>query len=97
MTNLTDAERDAVVEYLFGCETAFLVENLMNCMDEQDLKALGTRLVAEQTDTESVSSETLDGIYTNAMHLAHHLRIAGMNDEADFIERFGIEHGRRLA
>ena len=97
MTNLTDAERDAVVEYLFGCETAFLVENLMNFMPEQDLKALGTRLVAEQTITEMVSSETLDGIYTNAMHLAHHLRIAGMNDEANEIEKFGIQHGRRNA
>ena len=51
----------------------------------------------EQTNTVMVSSETLDGIYTNAMHLAHHLRIAGMNDEANEIEKFGIQHGRRNA
>lgn len=50
MTNLTQEERDAVVEYLFSCETAFLVENLMNAMPESDLKALGVRLV-EQTNT----------------------------------------------
>jgi hypothetical protein len=51
----------------------------------------------EQTNTVMVSSETLDGIYTNAMHLAHHLRMAGMNDEANEIEKFGIQHGRRNA
>ena len=51
----------------------------------------------EQIESNSISSETLDGIYTNAMHLAHHLRIAGMNDEANEIEKFGIQHGRRNA
>lgn len=51
----------------------------------------------EQIESNSISSETLDGIYTNAMHLAHHLRIAGMNDEATEIEKFGIKHGRRNA
>lgn len=57
MTNLTQEERDAVVEYLFSCETAFLVENLMNAMPESDLKALGVRLV-EQTNTELVCSQS---------------------------------------
>jgi hypothetical protein len=51
----------------------------------------------EQIELNSISSETLDGIYTNAMHLAHHLRMAGMNDEANEIEKFGIQHGRRNA
>jgi hypothetical protein len=44
MTNLTDREREAIVSYLFDSETAFLVENLMALMPEDELKALGQRL-----------------------------------------------------
>lgn len=52
MTNLTERERDAVVSYLFSCETAFLVENLMGLMPEDDLKELGQRLVADLEEYE---------------------------------------------
>ena len=48
MTNLTQQERDAIVEYLFSCETAFLVENLMEMMPEEDLKELGERLTEDE-------------------------------------------------
>lgn len=96
MDKLTEEEREAVFDYLLSCESAFLVENLMSLMPEQDLKELGSRLVADLEEFEnSVSPETLDGIYTNAMHLAHHLRIAGMNDVANGIEELGIRHGKR--
>ena len=96
MDKLTEEEREAVFDYLLSCESAFLVENLMSLMPEQDLKELGSRLVADLEEFEnSVNPETLDGIYTNAMHLAHHLRIAGMNDVANGIEELGIRHGKR--
>ena len=96
MDKLTEEEREAVFDYLLSCESAFLVENLMSLMPEQDLKELGSRLVADyHIEVEEVSPETLDGIYTNAMHLAHHLRIAGMNDVANGIEELGIRHGKR--
>ena len=96
MDKLTEEEREAIFDYLLSCESAFLVENLMSLMPEQDLKELGSRLVADLEEFEnSVSPETLDGIYTNAMHLAHHLRIAGMNDVANGIEELGIRHGKR--
>ena len=102
MDKLTEEEREAIFDYLLSCESAFLVENLMSLMPEQDLKELGSRLVADleefenhQIEVEAVSPETLDGIYTNAMHLAHHLRIAGVNDVANGIEELGIRHGKR--
>ena len=91
MDKLTEEEREAVFDYLLSCESAFLVENLMHFMPRDELKTLARDLVA---DTE-ISPETLDGIYTNAMHLAHHLRMAGMDDEANNIEEFGIKHGKR--
>lgn len=50
MTNLTDEEREAVVEYLFNSDIAFLVENLMDYMPENTLKELGVSLVSEQED-----------------------------------------------
>lgn len=96
MTNLTQQERDAIVEYLFSCDIAFLVENLMDALPENELKALGQRLVAdledEQTEIDSISSEIREGIYTNAMHLAGYLRRAGMNTQANAVETFGIHH-----
>ena len=50
MNNLTDRERDAVVEYLFDSEIAFLVENLMALMPEDELKALGQRLTEDDEE-----------------------------------------------
>jgi len=51
MTNLTQQERDAIVEFLFSCETAFLVENLMNLLPEEDLKALGKSLIEDEEES----------------------------------------------
>jgi uncharacterized Fe-S cluster-containing radical SAM superfamily protein len=51
MTNLTQRERDAIVEYLFSSETAFLVENLMAFMPEDELKALGKRLTEDEEES----------------------------------------------
>ena len=63
MTNLTQQERDAIVEYLFSCETAFLVENLMEMMPEEDLKELGESLLAEEEEEEE--EETYDAFGVN--------------------------------
>jgi hypothetical protein len=59
MTNLTQQERDAIVEFLFSCETAFLVENLMNLLPEDDLKELGKRLIEDEEE------ETYDAFGVN--------------------------------
>jgi len=45
MTNLTDRERELLVEYFFNFETACLVENLMQFMPEDLLKDIGKKLV----------------------------------------------------
>jgi hypothetical protein len=44
---------------------------------------------------ETTSESLRESIYTSAMHLAHYLRLAGMHEEANEIEMFGIEHGKR--
>jgi hypothetical protein len=64
MTNLTQQERDAIVEYLFSCETAFLVENLMEMMPEEDLKALGERLVEDMETYDAFGVNTKNSFNT---------------------------------
>jgi hypothetical protein len=64
MTNLTQQERDAIVEYLFSCETAFLVENLMEMMPEEDLKELGERLVEDMETYDAFGVNTKNSFNT---------------------------------
>jgi hypothetical protein len=52
MTNLTDRERELLVEYFFNFETACLVENLMLFMPEDLLKDIGKKLVEGRDETE---------------------------------------------
>jgi hypothetical protein len=47
MTNLTDREREAVVNYFFESETAYLVELIFEYMPEDMLKAMGVRLLQD--------------------------------------------------
>jgi hypothetical protein len=47
MTNLTEREREAVVNYFFESETAYLVELLFEYMPEDMLKAMGVRLLQD--------------------------------------------------
>ena len=47
MTNLTDREREAIVDYLFESETAYLVELIFEYMPEDMLKAMGVRLTED--------------------------------------------------
>ena len=52
MTNLTDRERELLVEYFFNFETACLVENLMQFMPEDLLKDIGRQLVEGRDEEE---------------------------------------------
>ena len=52
MTNLTDRERELLVEYFFNFETACLVENLMQFMPEDLLKDIGQKLVEGRDEGE---------------------------------------------
>jgi hypothetical protein len=52
MTNLTDRERELLVEYFFNFETACLVENLMLFMPEDLLKDIGQKLAEGRDETE---------------------------------------------
>jgi hypothetical protein len=47
MTNLTDREREAICDYLFESETAYLVELIFEYMPEDMLKAMGVRLTED--------------------------------------------------
>jgi hypothetical protein len=53
MTNLTDRERELLVEYFFNFEIACLVENLMQFMPEDLLKDIGKKLVEGRDETEN--------------------------------------------
>jgi hypothetical protein len=53
MTNLTDRERELLVEYFFNFETACLVENLMQFMPEDLLKDIGKKLVEGRDEEEN--------------------------------------------
>ena len=50
MTNLTDTERELVVQHFFQSETAYLVEMLMDYLPEDMLKQLGERLAKDAED-----------------------------------------------
>lgn len=50
MSNLTDREREAIEEYLFDSDIAFLVENVMALLPEDELKALGQRLTEDDEE-----------------------------------------------
>jgi hypothetical protein len=54
MTNLTDREREALVNYLYESETAYLVGLIFEYMPEDMLKAMGVRLTEDyESDDES--------------------------------------------
>jgi hypothetical protein len=50
MLNLTQEERDAVVEWLFDSDVSFLVQAIMDLMPEEDLKDLALRLTGGEED-----------------------------------------------
>jgi hypothetical protein len=53
MNNLTDREREAILDYLFDSDIAFLVENVMALLPEDELKALGQSLTEnDEEETE---------------------------------------------
>jgi len=47
MTNLTDREREALVDYLFESETAYLVQLILQYMPEDEQKRMGVRLTED--------------------------------------------------
>jgi hypothetical protein len=47
MTNLTDREREAVVDHFFHSETAFLIELIFKYAPEDMLKEMGVRLTED--------------------------------------------------
>jgi len=47
MTNLTDREREAVVDHFFHSETAFLIELIFEYMPEDLLKEMGVSLTED--------------------------------------------------
>jgi len=53
MTNLTDREREALVDYLFDSETAYLVELILEYMPEDEQKRIGVNLT-EDEENESI-------------------------------------------
>jgi hypothetical protein len=53
MTNLTDREREAVVNYLYESETAYLVELIFDYMPEDMLKAMGVRLTEDDESNDA--------------------------------------------
>lgn len=57
MTNLTDREREAIEEYLFDSDIAFLVENVMALLPEDELKALGQRLTEDDEEDDEEETE----------------------------------------
>jgi len=52
MTNLTDREREAVVNYFFESETAYLVELIFEYMPEYLLKEMGVNLTEDDEEDE---------------------------------------------
>jgi hypothetical protein len=53
MTNLTEREREAVVNYFFESETAYLVELIFEYMPEDMLKAMGVRLTEDDESNDA--------------------------------------------
>jgi hypothetical protein len=47
MTNLTDREREAVVDHFFHSETAFLIELIFKYVPEDLLKEMGVSLTMD--------------------------------------------------
>jgi hypothetical protein len=47
MTNLTDREREAVVDHFFHSETAFLIELIFKYAPEDMLKEMGVSLTMD--------------------------------------------------
>ena len=47
MTNLTDREREAVVDHFFDSETAYLIELIFEYMPEDLLKEMGVSLTED--------------------------------------------------
>jgi hypothetical protein len=47
MTNLTDREREALVDHFFHSETAYLVELIFQYMPEDLLKEMGVNLTRD--------------------------------------------------
>jgi len=47
MTNLTDREREALVNYLFESETAYLVQLILQYMPEDEQKRMGVILTKD--------------------------------------------------
>ena len=47
MLRLTDTQRDAVIEYFFDSETAYLVELLMMYLPEDFIRNLGDHLTED--------------------------------------------------
>jgi hypothetical protein len=47
MTNLTDNEREALVNYLFESETAYLVQLILQYMPEDEQKRIGVILIKD--------------------------------------------------
>jgi hypothetical protein len=50
MTNLTDREREAVVDHFFHSETAFLIELIFKYVPEDLLKEMGVNLTKDDED-----------------------------------------------
>jgi hypothetical protein len=50
MTNLTDREREAVVDHFFHSETAYLIELIFDYMPEDMLKEMGVNLTRDDED-----------------------------------------------
>lgn len=47
MTNLTDREREALVNYLYDSETAYLVMLILEYMPEHEQKRIGVNLTED--------------------------------------------------
>jgi hypothetical protein len=52
MTNLTDREREALVNYLFDSETAYLVMLVLEHMPEDEQKRIGVSLTEDECESD---------------------------------------------
>jgi hypothetical protein len=48
MLRITDKEREAVVDYFFNSETAYLVELLMNYLSEDFIRSMAKNLTRDE-------------------------------------------------